>query len=41
MLTTMSGPDPFGLDYVIEYLEQRGLIRIERPRKPEAEAENH
>ena len=33
LLTTMSGPDPFGLDPVIEYLEQRGLIRIDRPRK--------
>jgi hypothetical protein len=34
LLITMSGPDPFGLDPVIEYLEERGLIRIERrPRR--------
>jgi hypothetical protein len=30
---TMQGPDPFGLDFVVEYLRDRGLIRIERPRK--------
>ena len=34
LLATMRGPDPFGLDPVIEYLEERGLIRIERrPRR--------
>jgi hypothetical protein len=37
LLTTLRGPDPFepalsGPGSVIEYLEQRGLIRIERPR---------
>ena len=26
LLATMQGPDPLGLDYVIEYLEERGVI---------------
>ena len=44
LLATMRGPDPFGLDPVLKYLEQRGLIRLgprPRPRRSRATAENH
>jgi hypothetical protein len=45
LLASLRGPDferaLSGPGGIIEYLRDRGLIRIERPRKPEAEAENH
>jgi hypothetical protein len=47
LLQTMRGPDPFepalsGPGSAIEYLEHRGLIRIERPRnRRRRDAENH
>jgi len=42
LLATMRGPDPFGLDPVLKYLEQRGLIRSSpRPRRSRRAAENY